>query len=208
MIKRLCRVIPLLLLACVTDRPPLEKTANDEGALVPTRQIPGHFLMRQQLRYRFAEEEGSFEAVVQKHCDEVIVIGFAPFGTRAFTIRQRGLDVSVESHLPAPWPFPPTQILLDIHHTFFLPIPATPPPDGSHQSAHGRTIVSERWTSGRLTERSIRPSRQDIHAETVIRYVGGARRGPPPREIRLENQRYGYQIDITTVAYEPLTCAE
>jgi len=42
----------------------------------------------------------------------------------------------------------------------------------------------------------------------VITYISGPLRGPPPREIRLENRRYGYRIVVTTVAYEPLTCSE
>jgi hypothetical protein len=207
-IGRVFRVLPLLVLACMTDRPPLEEKTGDRSALVSTREILGHFLMRQQLHYRFAERRSSFEAVVQKRCDEVIVIGFAPFGARAFTIHQHGLAVTVESDLPVPWPFPPGNILLDIHRTFFLPIPEAPPPDGDHESTHAGAIVRERWSSGRLIQRSIHRSPEDAFAETVITYIGGARRGPPPREIRLENRRYGYRIDVTTVAYEPLTCSE
>jgi hypothetical protein len=212
-IGRACRFSPVLclvvVLACSAARAPLEEGAEeDAGALVSTRQIPGNFAIRQQLEYRYGDERGSFEAVVQKLCDEVVVIGFAPFGAPAFTIHQRGLEVRVESHLPGPWPFSPTNILLDVHRTFFLPMPETAPPDGSHATSHGRSLVRERWESGRLIERRIRRAAEDEPGEIVITYAGGARRGAPAREIRLENGIHGYRIDIAVVSYEALTCAE
>jgi len=208
-IGRVCRFLPILLLACSAGRAPLDEgTGKGVAALVSTHQIPGHFSIRQQLKYRHGEERGSFEAVVQKLCDEVVVIGFAPFGAPAFTIHQRGLEVRIESHLPGPWPFSPSNILLDVHRTFFLPIPETPPPDGSHVTTLGDSLVRERWESGRLIERRIRRAAEDDTGAIVITYVGGARRGVPAREIRLENGIHGYQIDIAVVAYEPLTCAE
>jgi len=208
-IGRACRFLLLLLLACSAGRAPLEEgTGEDAAALVSTRQIPGNFSIRQQLEYRYGEERGSFEAVVQKLCDEIVVIGFAPFGAPAFTIRQRGLEVRVEFHLPGPWPFSPSNILLDVHRTFFLPIPETPPPDGSHATTLGRSLVRERWESGRLIERRIRRAVEDDPGEIVITYIGGARRGAPAHKIRLENGIRGYRIDIAVVAYEPLTCAE
>ena len=195
--------------ACSAARAPLdERTGEDAGPLVSTRQIPGSFSIRQQLQYRYGEERGSFEAVVQKLCDEVVVIGFAPFGAPAFTIHQRGLEVRVESHLPGPWPFSPSNILLDVHRTFFLPIPETPPPDGSYATTFGGQRLRERWESGHLIERRIRRADEDGPGAIVITYVGGMRRGAPAREIRFENGIHGYRIDIAVVAYEPLACAE
>jgi hypothetical protein len=199
----------MLLLACVAGRAPLDEgTGEDAGALVSTRQIPGHFSIRQQLEYRYGDARGSFEAVVQKLCDEVVVVGFAPFGAPAFTIHQRGLDVRVESHLPGLWPFSPRNILLDVHRALFLPIPETPPPDGSYATTFGGQRLRERWESGRLIERRIRRADEDDPGAIVITYVGGARRGEPAREIRFENGIHGYRSDIAIVAYEPLTCAE
>jgi hypothetical protein len=208
-IGRACRFLPVLLLACSTVRAPLDEgTGESAGALVSTQQIPGHFSIRQQLQYRYGAERGSFEAVVQKLCDEVVVIGFAPFGAPAFTIHQRGIEVRVESHLPGPWPFSPDNILLDVHRTFFLPLPETPPPDGSHATTFGRSHVRERWESGRLIERRIRRTKEDDSDTIIITYVGGARHGVPAREIRLENGIHGYRIDIAVLAYEQLTCDE
>jgi hypothetical protein len=209
-IGRACRFLPLLLLlACSAGRAPLDaEMGEDAGILVSTRRIPGNFSIRQQLAYRHGEERGSFEAVLQKLCDEVVVIGFAPFGPPVFTIHQRGLEVRVESHLPGPWPFSPKNILLDVHRTFLLPIPETPPPDGSHASTRGRSLVRERWKSGRLIERRIRPAAEGGRGEIIITYLGGTRRGAPAREIRLDNGIHGYRIDIAVVAYEPLTCDE
>jgi hypothetical protein len=184
------RLIPLLLLACVSP----------SGELVTTDEIPGNFLMRQQIDFRYGEQSGSFEAVVQKHCEELTVIGFTPFGTRAFSIRQRGIEVSVESRLPGGWPFSPRHVLLDIHRSYFVPISENPPQEGTRETSHGRETILESWSAGRLVERRYQPG------SIVVTYVGGATAREPARRVRLHNERHGYDLDVTTVYRAELTC--
>ena len=176
------------------------------GELVATEEIPGNFLMRQQIDFRHGEQSGSFEAVVQKHCDELTVIGFTPFGTRAFSIRQRGVEVSVESHLAGAWPFSPRYVLLDIHRSYFVPIPSDPPHEGSRQVSHGGGTILESWSAGRLVERSYRPRPGEPAGSVVVTYVDGATARAPARQVRLRNERYGYELDVTTVYGSELTC--
>jgi hypothetical protein len=86
-------VLVLLILSCAcTHRVPARAT-NPAPTLVPTGDISGNFLMRQHLAFESDDDRGSFEALVQKHCDELIVVGMTPFGSRAFTLRQRGVDL-------------------------------------------------------------------------------------------------------------------
>ena len=43
--------------------------------LISTEEMAGHFLLRQRIDYRFRERAGTFEAVVQKQCNQLLVIG-------------------------------------------------------------------------------------------------------------------------------------
>ena len=204
-------LIPILLLAlslaCVSGHPPEPAARLDpSGELVATEEIPGNFLMRQQIDFRYGEQSGSFEAVVQKHCEELTVIGFTPFGTRAFSIRQRGIEVSVESHLPGGWPFSPRYVLLDIHRSYFVPISENPPHEGTREISRGGETILERWLAGRLAERSYQPGRGEPVGRIVVTYVGGTTTRAPARRVQLHNERYGYDLDVTTVYRAELTC--
>ena len=200
-------LILLLVLACASDPPPERAAALEPaGALVAVDEIPGNFLMRQQIDFRYGQETGSFEAVVQKHCDELTVIGFTPFGTRAFSIRQQGLQVSVESHLPGAWPFSPRFVLLDIHRSYFVPISENPPHEGTREISRGGESILERWSAGRLVERSYRLDPGGPPGRIVVTYVDGATARVPARHVRLHNERHGYDLEVTTVSRAELTC--
>ena len=197
----------LCVAACAAPAPPQD---GDPGGtadeLVPTQEIPGNFLMRQRLHFRAGDEEGDLDAVIQKHCDELTVIGLTPFGTRAFTIRQRGTQVSAESHAPGGWPFPPRRVLIDVHRIYFLPLPEAPPEQGMRQISHGAEIVQERWESQRLVERSFRRASGDPPGRIVVTYRGGTTRDAPAPEVYLENERHGYSLEVTTLSRSELTC--
>jgi hypothetical protein len=197
----------LLALACAPGRPPREAGPPDHpDELVATQDIAGDFLIRQRLRFRFGDRQGSFEAVVQKRCDEVTVVGLTPLATPAFAIHQRGLEVRVESHLPGPWPFSPRHVLLDVHRIYFLPLADRTPADGVHRVRRGGETVVERWAAGRLLERSFEGVAGDPPGRVVVTYPGGATRAGMPREVRLENEAYGYRIDVTTLSRTELRC--
>ncbi len=126
--NRLAAGLCLLVTACAVQHLPREADSIEyPGELVSSDEIPGNFLMRQNLRFRVGDSEGSLEVVVQKYCTEILVIGLTSFGSRVFTIRQQGTEVSAESHVPGEWPFPPQNVLMDIHRVYFLPIPSPPP---------------------------------------------------------------------------------
>jgi hypothetical protein len=205
--NRLAAGLCLLATACALQQPQREADSVEyPGELVPSDEIPGNFLMRQNLRFAAGDRKGSLEVVVQKHCAEILVIGLTSFGSRVFTIRQHGTEVSAESHFPGTWPFPPQNVLMDIHRVYFLPIPSPPPADGLREFRHGSELVTERWVSSRLVERSFRWTLGGPPGRIVVRYDGRVPPGFPASEIRLDNERYGYQLDITTVARTELSC--
>jgi hypothetical protein len=194
----------MLLAACATSAPEPRPSARPE--LVSTREIPGSFLLRQQVEFRAGERSGSFEAVVQKRCDELVVIGFTPFGQRAFSVRQRGTEVDAEVHVPGAWPFPPEYILLDIHRAYLVPLPTHPPEGGVRETRYGSESLSERWAAGRLTARRFRSGDDGQEAGVVIRYGGEAARVDTPGEVFIENRELGYEIEVSTLSRIDLEC--
>lgn len=196
-----------LLAGCAVQGPAAESDASapSEG-LTSTREIRGNFLMRQQIDYRFGERRGSFEAVLQKRCDVLTLIGFTPFGTRAFTIEQRGHDVSARTHVSGTWPFPPHFILLDVHRAYLVPMPESPPADGFRELLYGAEVVSEKWAAGRLLERRFDRFDADRPGPIIVTYVDGSVPGAPAREIHIVNERHGYELDVTTLSRSELHC--
>jgi hypothetical protein len=203
------RGAPLLLLAtaCAAVGPePGALPEEPPGALVTTGEIPGSFRLRQQIHYAWQGGEGSLEAVVQKRCDELAVVGFSPLGARAFTIVQRGLDVEVESRMSGPAPFSPRFVLLDVHRAYLLPLPDPPPSDGLRELRRGEEIHRERWSRGRLLERAIARVSGAPAGWIVVTYPGGAAPGSRPPRVVLENGWYGYRLEIDTIENEELAC--
>jgi len=95
---------------------------------------------------------------------------------------------------------------MDIHRVYFLPVPSPPPTDGVREVRHGSEVVTERWISSSLVERSFRRASAAHPGRIIISYDGRVPPGFPASEVRLENERYGYRLDITTVARTELTC--
>jgi hypothetical protein len=82
------------------------------GALVPTQQIAGEFLLRQRVRVQGEDLDWQLALVAQKRGDELILIGLDAFGGKQFVLTQIGSDVVVERPRGR-LPFPPINLLRD-----------------------------------------------------------------------------------------------
>lgn len=178
------------------------READYPGALVPTVAIPGAFLWRQQLAAEYGDRTVSFEAVLQKKAERLVVLGLTPYGTRAFVIEQTGTSFTFTDHLPPEHalPFPPRSILLDIHRAWFMALPGAPRPDGEHAGERDGEQVTEVWRGGRVLERRYR--RLDGAPPGVIRVTYGPTGMAglePPDEVVLENAWFGYRLVVRTV---------
>lgn len=198
-------LLALALAACAAPAPRSPALLLEAPALVPTLGTPDGFLLRQHVEFSAGERSGSFEAVVERRCDELVVVGFTPFGTRAFSIRQRGTQVGTEILVPGSWPFPPEYILLDVHRAYLVPLPEISPSGGFPETRYGAEQVTETWEAGRLVERRFR--RADGHRPSVVvRYVGGETHERVARAVRIENEEFGYVLEITTLVRSALEC--
>jgi hypothetical protein len=183
--------------------------AADEAAPAPlfaSDEVPGDFLMQQRLRFRWDGREGELDAAVQSACGELTIILFTPFGTPGTVIRQRGREVEVEARQAGALPFAPERILVDVQRTYFVPLPGDAPPDGVHERRLAGQRIEETWRGGRLVERVFHPEAEGGD-RVRIRYPHGASAEDPPEAAALESERYGYRLDVTTLARVPVDCA-
>jgi hypothetical protein len=155
--------------------------------------------MQQRLRFRWREQQGQTDAVVQKVCGELTVLLLTPFGTPGVVIRQRGRDVTVESKLPGPWSFPPEYILRDVQRTYFVPFGET---------ARGGESIEEEWSDGRLVRRTFTSPDADASARIVVTYPDGVTRDDPPQRASIDAVHFGYHLDVETTSRAELVCSE
>lgn len=177
------------------------------GTLRSPAELGADVMMRQRLTAHWGQGESmSFEAVLQKRGDALLLLGLGPHGGRAFVLEHRGGEVRFEPYVDLEFPFPPRFILLDVQRVFFpyQDHDAAPPPDGVHERAVDGEIVREIWRDGRLVERTFR--RADGRPEGVIRvdYGEGMARGAPPPAIELSNGWLGYTLAVETLQHQPL----
>ncbi len=173
------------------------------GELQPPDRFTRDFLLRQQLVFRCGEVEHSLQTALQHHGDTLTLIGLTPLGTRAFVLRQQGLEVAFTSHLPEEQelPFSPRCILFDIQRTLLPVLDERAYGDGEHRIQLGDEVVRERWEGGRLLERRFRRRSGEPSGELMITYHDSYFYNEAPGRIVIENGWLGYQITLTTLDY-------
>ncbi len=186
-----------LLTACVlalaacggpesNEKPPLPEYP---GELVDTAAMGDDFMMRQRVTFMRGETESSMLAVVQKQGSELILLGLTPFGSRAFMIRQQGVNFEVQSFVPQPFPVPPRFVLLDVHRVNFMHA-GEGTADGVRTAERAGERIEERWRDGALRER--RFLREGYEAPIVVDFGSDS-------EVSLRNGWLRYQLKIETL---------
>jgi len=187
-------------LACASLTEPRQIS---EPGLVGAEQLPGELLTRHRLSFRFGEVAGAFEAVLQVHCGEVVLLGLGPMRSPIYSIRQRG--DRIESWSQRRLPLPPARILLDAHRIFLYPVADPPLADGIHARRVGEVTFEERWAGGRLVERLI-PGGEERGVR--IRFHEGSDTRSGPGRTTLVDDRLGYQLEIEALEYRRGNCDE
>ena len=126
------------------------------------------FMMEQEVTMTHAQGAHTFRAILQKRGDELLLLGLAPHGGRAFVLTQRGEhDITFESFMPEELPFPPRYILHDIHRTWFQGAgSAAPDADGWREVERDGERVREHVGPEGITERTFEriPGGQNVQA--------------------------------------------
>jgi Protein of unknown function (DUF3261) len=200
-VARLCALAAVLVVAACRPPPP---PGSYPGELLDPSTITRDFMLRQHAEGAYGERSVSFDAVVQKQGDTLLVLTLTPYGSRAFLVEQRGQDVRVEKFIPRELPFDPRFILLDVQRVFLMGLPPGVRDDGWHRERMGEEIVRERWEAGRLHERRYARRDRKPKGDVVVRYEGGWVPGERPPTIELHNEWFGYRLVLETSDHQLL----
>jgi hypothetical protein len=208
-IALLLSAVSLLALVGCARTPACPPVARDyPGVLRDPATITPDFLVRQTVEARHGAMSFRFDAALQKHGNTLTLIGFAPFGARAFVLKQTGSDVQFTQYLGRDLPFPPKYMLIDIDRAFFDEIPGGPHPDGEHSAQLNGEEIRETWAGGRLMQRRFRRLDGSPAGEIVIRYQGGMVPPLPPARVEFHNGWFGYDLAIDIHSYKRIERAQ
>ena len=107
------------LAGCANSRPQ-PRLPDCPGPLRSVSEIAGDFVRQERIRVRGGGVDESFGLVLQKKGARLVVLGFTPFGAKAFSLIQRELEVESESYLGRLLLVPPENVLRDLHRAYFL----------------------------------------------------------------------------------------
>ena len=173
-----------------------------------------HELMVRQTITINAQHEGkpveaSFEAVLQKQGDTILIVGFGPMNVKAFIIKQVGNRIELEQYLGPQLPFSPRNVVVDVHRVFFkhLPLPAGEAASYSgvrHGELDGET-VEETWHDGQLRAAVFTRPGSKLHGAIRVELGAGCVANRcEPESATLHNEWFGYTLSIANEVYEAL----
>lgn len=171
--------------------------ASYPWVLRPATAWPRDVLLKQRVEARAGPMEHGFDAALQKRDDTLTLLGLTPFGTRAFLVEQRGVEVAFRSYIDRELPFPPRFMLIDIQRAFY---PTGETAEGRGDGLHELVIEGERiaetWTNGVLVRRTFERIDGTPPGQITVDYQDW--RDGIPFQIRIDNPWFGYTMKVTT----------
>ena len=179
--------------------------AEYPGSTPPPETLKPDFMVEQHIEAQRGDKKGAFDAVVQKQGDELLVVGLGPMKTRAFVLRQKGLRVTFEQRFGPALPFPPRNIVVDVHRVFFKRLPRVPgSADGTYEGTLDGEKVYEVWRDGMLRERRFYRPGEEMGAVKITFGEGCRPEKCEPDHVRIDNAWFGYSLEITNSMFQAL----
>lgn len=190
----------LLLTGCPTPPPP-DEVPPPQGVLHAPAELGPDFSLDHRVTLRWQGREEGFRGVLEKRGDTLTLVGLGPHGGRGFVLRQEGLEVSFESHLPQALPFPPEHILMAIHRAWLVGL-SGPLPDGEHRGERDGEEIVERWEGGRLVSRTFRVLEGAPSGLFEVSYEGGfdPTLATAPSRVLVHDGWLGYDLEASAIA--------
>jgi len=120
------RLVALMLLAgllgCAHWLPLSWHPIGDEcpGPLAPVERIEEGRVWQAQYRFRSDDREAALVLAGERRGPIFVLVGLDPLGSRVFVVLQRNDEVRVEDHVRPLFPWPPENVLRDLHLAAFL----------------------------------------------------------------------------------------
>jgi hypothetical protein len=168
--------------------------------LVDSLQIADGLLLRARMRIEKPAEElsPSLELVAQTHSGVLTIIGFTPFGTRAFAIEQRGREVEIDDLAGSLLGIRPVWVLDALHRALWIEAPPETRGLGTRQWQWGDESVSQTddatgATALRRFQRGSGKRPLEVSVEYAPRVDGELTASRP---LRIHNPRCGYTAKL------------
>jgi hypothetical protein len=201
-------IFVLMNLGCAAERPgedarPLPVRASED--LLPVSVLQGDLILKQRVTIRWQGRAESFDAVLQKRGDELLLLGLGPMNSVGFTLSLDDRGVRFENRSGREIPFEPERILADVQRVFYPWISATPSCMNCEQhGARAGLDVSEKIGPEMLEERRFTDSSGERTGEIVVRYTDWMDGGTIPGRAVLSNGWHGYELTVVTRSVERL----
>lgn len=193
--------------ACRTPQPETAQRAPEvtTAALRPTTDMPFDFIWQQHVTAKWNGRCESFDAVLQKKGDELLLMGLSPMGMPGFVLKWGPAGLRFQNRTSHRLPFGPAYIMADIQRAYF---PWLPPPradfDGTRRGRHEDLAITEVYHRGRLASRSFRRADRSAEGVVAITYRNWGDGHDAPRHVVLSNGWFGYRLEIETVSQQRL----
>ena len=105
----------VLVLGCACASPLFPPRLADCGGPLPAvAAIPGgDFVLREQARFSGGEVDVALDLLAERRGDRLVLVAFDAFGTRVFSVVQRGSEVEEDSPMGRALAVPPGNALRD-----------------------------------------------------------------------------------------------
>ncbi len=181
---------------------PQEKVAE---VLLPVAALRGDLVLQQRVTIRWGDNEQSFDAVLQKRGDELLLLGLGPMNRVGFVLTLDDGGVHFENRSGRDLAFEPERILADVQRVFYPWITSEPPcVDCERYVTRPGLAISERIGSAYLEERRFEDLGESKRGTIIVRYDDWMDRGSIPGRAVLTNDWYGYELRIVTKSIERL----
>jgi hypothetical protein len=192
----------IALVACGPAAPPPATGPQAEypGVLHPPSELHPDFSVQQHIQATSHGKSGSFDAVLQKQGNKLVVVGLGPASVRMFVLEQTDKGITFEQSFGPTLPFPPRNIVVDVHRAFFKGLPIDPQ-GGTRTGTVDDEEVREIWQGENLVER--RFTRADHQDPITVTYGPGCTRARcAPKRITLDNPWFSYKLVLDNDSYE------
>ncbi len=207
---RLLLLLPVLVLlsACArsaTVALPGAGAVLGPGPMLSPKAIGEQFLWRQRVTASWGDRSESFDAVLQMHDEQLMLMGLGPMGRPGFIATLTEAGVTFENRSARSLPFPAEHIMADVQKVFYpwLP-PVAASYSGTRTGAYEGLMISETYAEGRLVTRDFRRSDAIDRGELHVRYEGWVPGFSAPQRAELNNAWFGYELTIITVEQQRL----
>lgn len=172
--------------------------------LLPTA-IAEQFIWRQRVTASWGDRSESFDAVLQMHDEELMLMGLGPMGRPGFIATLTTSGVTFENRSGRSLPFPVEHIMADVQKVFYPWLPAVPSGfSGTRAGDHESLAIRETYADGRLLTRTFQRSDAIDRGELRVRYEGWLPGHSAPQRAVLNNTWFGYELTIVTVEQQRL----